>query len=179
MTTNPRSYAAAFTAVLRRDLDRSHREPVDAPNAESVTAVLAKPEAVSIQATTATDELGHARLRIGELEGEVLALRWRLHFEFLYRLIFGTQIGALQFLRIRGDTGATLGDLGLFYGNHIRRAIETKITAPFVTQEGWIAWPLAQFLVSRDEGGTFRLTEKGAAFLAYLEQESVPTDKPW
>ncbi|HEY3060090.1 MAG TPA: hypothetical protein VGL99_14100, partial [Chloroflexota bacterium] len=86
---------------------------------------------------------------------------------------------ALEMLRLRGDAGATIGELALIYEQqNVKRALAAG-QQPFRTPEDWITWPMVVDLVTRDIEARFRITAKGEGFLGFIRFHSMTFDRPF
>lgn len=123
------------------------------------------------------DAVSDHEARIAALEGQIGSLQWWVHFEYIHRVIYGSQLAALYFLRLRAPLGAKLVELESFFQEHRRSSPLIGLT-PFDSANVWMTWPLAMGLIRLEEDGTIGLTEKGAWFLDYLSRSGHPLSKP-
>lgn len=110
--------------------------------------------------------------RATELERKTNELLIQLHFERVYRLIFGSQIGLLQYLEILGEKGLTKFEIGELYKNN---PISTTYSL-----ENYIGFLLNNQLIQINPvNTTHQITPVGKFFLDYLIKNQIPTNKPY
>jgi hypothetical protein len=130
-------------------------------------AVLQREEAIrsSLRAERLDDQSDTANVLIHHLAHVQVA--W--HCEYIYRLIFGSQIALLKALNTSGPVSET--DSVTLY---------KSIAQPdFPIDHTWyFSFLLAQGLV-RNENGSFVITDLGNDFLQWLVKASVPENKPY
>lgn len=92
------------------------------------------------------------------------------HFERTYRLIFGQQIGWLQWLNMNEQQGITIGEL--------RSAYSTNPLSTSYAFEKYIGFLETSLLVKYDGSvGRYHITFIGKSFLAYMATQQLPTNK--
>lgn len=97
-----------------------------------------------------------------------------LHYERVYRLIFGTQIQMLHLLNTRGENGATENELAAYWAEHKR---VSPIDTPF---DAYLSFVLTNDLVCFDEADErYKITQQGSSFLQYLVANGISLQKPY
>lgn len=96
---------------------------------------------------------------------------WRIsrayQYERVYNLIFGTQLGFLDFLATNPAQPRPLTDANPFYEVHSQ-----KVPSPNFA--GWLQYLVTSSLIETVPDGTYRITATGLAFLKYIK-ENYPT----
>ena len=106
-----------------------------------------------------------------QLTRDLISAQVELDFERIYRLILGSQIRALQALR---DAHPGSAPRSLIEPIFESARAQAPLALGTWTFEQWIGFLLRQSVVEQLGDGMFRITQKGLAFVAYLEVASLP-----
>jgi hypothetical protein len=110
-------------------------------------------------------------------EAKLAEVQWSYFYEITYRLSFGSQIVLLMTIQLRPQ-GVGLSDITPFFDLYRSRAAPAVLPSMMIPDiEGYLSFLINQRLVDRVDD-TYRITDVGRAFLAYLIRWAIPLDKP-
>jgi len=102
-----------------------------------------------------------------------------LSYEMNYRVIYGSQIRLLEFLRAKGSAGASVLELLQFFQQHTTavQAVTPGATPDYVA---YLDFLNRTSLVAPQAGPTgYAITDYGKGFLNHLETSNIPKAKPY
>ena len=94
--------------------------------------------------------------------------------EFIYRTIFGSQIGLRKFLNIAGV--ATKAQLSAIYENTKFQFPDLYVNYSFVQ---YLQYRLTQILITTQDNEHYFITVAGKEFLKWMTDMSLPENKPF
>lgn len=157
-----------------------------APPPSQELAIAAEPGAVGLEILQAVvdeyeEQLGQEQQQhqqtVEQLTGALVSAQVDLDFERIYRLILGSQIRALQALR---DSHPASVPRSLLEPIFEAAKAQAQLALASWTFEQWIGFLLRaggagdQPLVEQLGDGTYKITQKGLAFTAYIEVAALP-----
>lgn len=158
--------------------------PVEQPMEESAEQRIASEESHKAELEDLQRRAGDAvdswRTYSYEVWGRLTTANLYLFYERSYRLIYGSQIRLLEFLRSRGPAGASFLDLFQFFQEHVTavQAVTPGAKPDYGAYLGYLK--SSEFVTPLAAGAPgYAITDHAKGFLDYLETSNIPKAKPY
>jgi hypothetical protein len=140
-------------------------------------AVEGPPTPLAEHGTEGDQDAKKLQQEIRKLQNELTQLKWSRFYDFVYRLLLGTQIEVLISLNGKPE-GLTLQEITPFVIRHTERARLAGVPPVVSTPQAFMFFPHSRQLVELIGTDRYSITETGRGFLTYLNYELQPANKP-
>lgn len=114
------------------------------------------------------EELENLQRQSSELWEKWTTAELYLFYERTYRVIYGTQLRLLEFLRLRGAVGATAAELHWFFQQHITAAQAMPGYVPRLDAYMGYLTQVSQLVAFQPETERYVISPYGEGFLRYM-----------